>query len=208
MARTQEHKSKTTLILGAGASRGVSYASEMPSLSPLDSDFYELLQRLKPKQGSEEAEAVKFVLKTVQSGEDDLWSSMEKMFYTLHMRALLHEKLLPDESPAGSVDKLVKSFTRAIRSLLRAAHGERRCDHHMSLVSELEGHDAVVTFNYDLVAERAFKDIFGNPVRRIKFGPWLYGFGDQQAPGGAGLTEALQVARKPELGDGLGRLDY
>lgn len=42
------------LILGAGASRGVSYARDREVLSPLDRDFFDLLQRLDPKDSKDE----------------------------------------------------------------------------------------------------------------------------------------------------------
>jgi hypothetical protein len=37
---------RVTLVLGAGASRGVSYAHQGRIPSPLDGDFFDLLQRL------------------------------------------------------------------------------------------------------------------------------------------------------------------
>ena len=52
---------RVTLVLGAGASRGVSYAHQGRIPSPLDGDFFDLLQRLEPS-GRDEA-AVEFVLR-------------------------------------------------------------------------------------------------------------------------------------------------
>jgi hypothetical protein len=42
----------TMLVLGAGASRAVSYAHQGEMLSPLDSDFFDLLQRLAGRRKS------------------------------------------------------------------------------------------------------------------------------------------------------------
>ena len=39
-----------SIILGAGASRGVSYSRESDMPSPLDRDFFDLLQRLEPQK--------------------------------------------------------------------------------------------------------------------------------------------------------------
>ena len=44
-----------TLVLGAGASRAVSYASKRRILSPLDCDFFELLQKIDPASKDEPA---------------------------------------------------------------------------------------------------------------------------------------------------------
>ena len=49
------------VVLGAGASRSVSYAHEREQPSPLDSDFFDLLNRLEPR--TEDAGAVQFVRK-------------------------------------------------------------------------------------------------------------------------------------------------
>ena len=40
---------RTTLLLGAGASRAVSYAGKRSTRSPLDADFFELLQKVEMK---------------------------------------------------------------------------------------------------------------------------------------------------------------
>jgi hypothetical protein len=50
-----------TFVLGAGASRAVSYARTTDVPSPLDRDFFDLLQRLKAREKDEAA--VKWVLK-------------------------------------------------------------------------------------------------------------------------------------------------
>jgi hypothetical protein len=47
------------VVLGAGASRSVSYAHEREQPSPLDSDFFDLLNRLEPH--TEDIAAVQFV---------------------------------------------------------------------------------------------------------------------------------------------------
>lgn len=42
-----------TFVLGAGVSRAVSYPQKSDILSPLDRDFFDLLQRLDPKEKDE-----------------------------------------------------------------------------------------------------------------------------------------------------------
>ena len=161
---------RTTLLLGAGASRAVSYARKRRVRSPLDSDFFELLQKVEPTEKDEVAvaELVQWVL----AAEDPIWPSMERTFYTLHMRARMSEVLFPTEPLEGTVQRLLNCFTRAVDTLLRKAHGKESCDHHMKLLSKMRSPDAVITFNYDLVAERALRKLPSKPP----FGDWIYGF--------------------------------
>jgi CHASE2 domain-containing sensor protein len=46
-----KRRRRIALVLGAGASRAVSYAHLGQVPSPLDSDFFDLLQRLNPRKG-------------------------------------------------------------------------------------------------------------------------------------------------------------
>ncbi len=160
------------LLLGAGASRGVSYAQDRPILSPLDSDFFELLQRLHPSQ--KDAPAIRtLIAHALREPTEKFWDSMERMFYTLHLRAEIHQMLFAEPSEYGDPKKVVGYFARAIQALLRAAHGKATCFHHVDVFRGLRSTDAILTFNYDLVPERALRELHS----RTKFGEWLYGFG-------------------------------
>ena len=170
-----------SLILGAGASRAVHYGA--PSFpSPLDNDFFELLQRLKISYKSKTLEnkvkqAREFVIrKGLKLENGRLIYSMEELFYRLHQKALLHHQLFPQEVRSKNPDEeLREKFTTAIQGLLRAAHGAKTCRNHARLFRQLRGPHSILTFNYDLVAERAFRNIF---EREKEFGVWLYGLGD------------------------------
>ena len=81
-----------TSILSAGASRDVSYATGLtrsandpgPSMpSPLDSDFFDLLQRLEARTEPGEARdsMCRIIKNAVNYKGEPLWQSMEKMFY-------------------------------------------------------------------------------------------------------------------------------
>lgn len=162
---------RVTLILGAGASRAVSYARNRAILSPLDSDFFELLQKLEPKAKDEPA--VSELIQWVLAAGDSIWKSMERTFYTLHMRAQMFEVLFPAQRLEVNVSRLLNCFTRSINALLREAHGTESCDHHIQLLRKIRSSShAVVTFNYDLVTERALKKVALTP----SFGDWIYGF--------------------------------
>jgi|GEM_PF-5281616 len=123
---------RTSVILGAGASRGVSYANVTDIPSPLDGDFFDLLQRLEPHEKDEPA--VKAVREWAMSPKDiALRRSLERMFYTLHLRAYLGEKLIGGRREVSS-KQVITNFALAVQSLLRKAHGTRTCKHHKKLL--------------------------------------------------------------------------
>lgn len=144
-----------TLILGAGASRGVSYAHPGKFPSPLDGDFFDLLQRLKPHE--KDREAIEFVLEQVSALPQDFRRSMERSFYTLHLRSYL--KHILSNSDDREENHLLGCFAYATEALLRQSHGIETCEHHKAIVAKLSGNDAVISFNYDLVIERALRPL-------------------------------------------------
>jgi SIR2-like protein len=157
------------LILGAGASRAVSYASKRSIPSPLDADFFDLLQRIEPQET--DAQAVHSIINHVlERPSESLWNSMERMFYTLHMRASMSKTLFPKENE-DQEDRFLGDFTRATIALLRAAHGQSVCLNHSSVFLGIGSSDAIITFNYDLVCERALRQFW----KHVPFGLWLYG---------------------------------
>ena len=161
-----------TILLGAGASRSVNYdIRPRPMPSPLDSDFFQLLQRLEEKSASQSS--VDAVLNLWRQNVDDQpWDeSMERLFFRMHLRETLREKLLGSSN--NQVLALEENFATAIAALLRAAHKTHSCGYHTKILHPLHGSDAIITFNYDLVAERALKALHSS---KVSFGPWLYGF--------------------------------
>jgi len=180
-----------TIILGAGASRGVSYASGEtcsgsdlgPSMpSPLDGDFFDLLQRLEAlTQGSPINESMRRIVEKVEGWKGEpLWQSMEKMFYSLHVSAVLEYLLFPSATLPDLGRQLVEDFLVSIRALLNEAHGTRVCATHQLLLQALSQGDAVLTFNYDFVAERALAERFGGGnLASSPFGDWFYGLSER-----------------------------
>lgn len=179
----------TALILGAGASRSVSYADLGHYPSPLDSDFFDLLQRLNPR--TKDRAAVDLVLKQVRTLPFELSKSMERAFYTLHLRAYLAEKLKAKSKGALTDDEIVGAFARCVQALLRKAHKKRVCKNHIEILTNLTRRDVVLSFNYDLVAERALRHLVETSKPRSRFGPWVYGF--KEAPSSFDLPVVLKL---------------
>jgi len=96
---------------------------------------------------------------------------MERTFYTLHLREYLSRKLKGGST--SSEEAIVKNFARCVQELLRKSHKKEICGNHKNLFSKLHAQDAIVSFNYDLVIERALRKIAES--RNVNFGKWLYG---------------------------------
>ncbi len=190
---SQSPRIRVALVLGAGASRGVSYANAGSIQSPLDSDFFDLLQRLRPR--TKDKPAVDWALEQLRSLPHECWRSMERVFYTLHLQAFMDEILRGGENRPEAV---VSKFARCVQALLRKAHGRLKCDYHQKLLDQLHDTDTVLSFNYDLVPERAVRPIAEG--RGIAFGPWLYGLGSGSSKGDLPLLLKLHGSSNWRIG--------
>ncbi len=184
MARTlhRRRNETTALVLGAGASRGVSYRTSRPCASPLDCDFFQILgqqvdllgQWRKPYGLTHD---LRSTLNEVLACPD-LRESLERAFYTLHVSTVMRDLLFED----CPVQFFLRRFARSISFLLRKAHDKEVCQHHTRLFRRLNSSDAIITFNYDLVIERALGALHG---RNCEFGRWIYGGSSVAAPAGS-----------------------
>jgi SIR2-like protein len=165
----KEGHGSVTFVLGAGASRSVSYARNTDVPSPLDRDFFDLLQRLEPQEKDEAA--VGWVVEKMLTLPFEYRRSLERAFYTLHLRSYLRRKLTSAVEKTEE-EAVVSHFARALVALLRKAHGVRTCENHEYLLQGLGRNDAVITFNYDLVAERALRG--HAEVNEVPFVPGIY----------------------------------
>jgi hypothetical protein len=167
-AASKRRHDPVTFVLGAGASRAVSYARTRDVLSPLDRDFFDLLQRLEPQEKDEGA--VEWVLESMATFPFEYRRSLEKAFYTLHLRSYLRRKL--SGADTSEEEAVVSQFARAVVALLRKAHGTNTCDNHKYALQGLDSCDAVMSFNYDLVVERALR-VHAEAIR-VAFSPAIY----------------------------------
>jgi hypothetical protein len=173
------HNVKTAIVLGAGASRSVSYAASVGLPSPLDADFFELLKQLRDTNDfpNKDLSKINEVLKWRDSLPEDSRDSFERAFYTLQTSAYLLENFTSKSKTKPTDDQVVAAFATSIDALLRKAHGTRTCEYHKCLFAKLGGFDTIISFNYDLVAERALKDRAEQDD--LDFGPWLYCLGSR-----------------------------
>jgi hypothetical protein len=130
---------RIAIVLGAGASRDVSYAGRVDISSPLDADFFDLLQRVKAR--TEDRGAKEAVLNSVRRLPYECWRSFERAFYTLHLRALISAKLDDEPYDNSAVTAIVEKFTRCLEAVLREAHGTRECQNHNRLFAGLREAD-------------------------------------------------------------------
>jgi SIR2-like domain len=175
MPRSLSPDGIVTLVLGAGASRSVSYAASRDLPSPLDRDFFDLLQRRRPRHT--DRVAVDWVLDNMATLPADYRRSLERAFYTLQVRAHLRHKLAA--GPSDEEANLVGYFARAVVGVLREAHGKEICRHHLILLRDLQTRDAVISFNYDLVPERALR-LSAGP--KVTFSPKIYCLNPDETP--------------------------
>ena len=77
----------------------------------------------------------------------------------MQLKAYLSDKFEIDEDHE-TAERVVTDFALCVHALLRKAHGKTsKCDSHQAILTALEPTDTILTFNYDLVVERALKEI-------------------------------------------------
>jgi hypothetical protein len=170
--------------------------------SPLDRDFFDLLQQLATRiEESEAKESMRRIIDKVLNWRGQpLWRSMEEMFYNLHVSAVLEHKLYRADRPPDLARQLVNDFLRSIRRLLGEAHGARVCERHQFLLEHLNATDAVLTFKLRLCcrggARRAIRNgvICRHAFRRLVLRPEST---LQRRP--KRHTHTLQASRQPKL---------
>ena len=125
-AASKRRHDPATFVLGAGASRAVSYARTRDVLSPLDRDFFDLLQRLEPQEKDEEAVGL-------GAGKDGDSSVRISAFPREGILYAAFTKLFAEKAVRRRQEReeaIVSHFARAVVALLRKAHGTNTCDNH------------------------------------------------------------------------------
>lgn len=182
---------KTVLILGAGVTRAAASSRSTKRLPPLDRDFFQVAAGVSPKATSE-------VLRTLDEllGEyaESIRGSLETATTYLYLKAM--------DAPNGSTHHITfLNLLKLLNSVLAQSTNSIRIGPRSLLYrflhSELERVSqpqdlTIITFNYDLLIERALQEIAG------------HGHGDAFAFPGcyriAGLSRTTGINGEQEFG--------
>lgn len=189
--------SKSAFILGAGATRGCSFVSEMKRtghcLPPLDTDFFTQLQRVSSKTHA--ARITRLVKGLVDWFGPNYSLGMEQVFCHLEHAEKMLKHLGKD---AGADHKKVSNLRNDLVQSIAIILGEsltnvkgggkgsyelKECAWHDKIVSDLaERGDSFISFNYDCVLD--------DSLRRKGLGKWNahHGYCFKLGPRGNGLS--------------------
>ena len=149
----------TLVILGAGATRGAAFVSgDALVLPPLDFDFFRVLQMSRTGRTPEGRQLVEHV-RTVYGSA--LGVGLETVFNNLDAARVFHAAF---NIKKGRVLEEPSRLIDALRVVLPALLGETigdDCAFHAALAARLRVGDAVVSLNYDCVADRALSNHAG-----------------------------------------------
>ncbi|MGC1853342.1 MAG: hypothetical protein WA687_12970 [Solirubrobacterales bacterium] len=146
---------RSTVILGAGASRGASFAdSSRQVLPPLDADFFQQAQRLDEASYKEAGrEVIEFVRD--EYGTTEL-PTLETLFTQLQgYEQFLQQFYSRRGRKPGAYKKQLDHLLDLIPLLFRAAFDKQRCEWHDRIAYALRKGDAVISFNYDVLIDEA-----------------------------------------------------
>lgn len=155
---------RANVILGAGASRGASCFENLWASAPLDTDFFEQVERLRnTSDGKSLGKLVEFARK--EFGTD--LPRMELFFTQVESLSAFHDSLKIDRGPrVRQYEQVLAHFTsdlatvfRCLRSL--SGNADLRCDYHDCLAGSLRAGDTVLSFNYDSIIDESLKAMCG-----------------------------------------------
>jgi len=187
---------RAVVILGAGASRGEAWVNNKPGvLPPLDGDFFCQLQKLDSTH-----ESVNNVLEAAR----DLFGplpdvTLEEFFVQAEFLDRVRRNFQADSGDADTRwEGILQAFREALLVLLEEAgvgSGLKpvgRHKFHQALFRRLQPDDAIVSFNYDIVADQAL-----SRMGEVSWNPEV-GYGVKAT----GKIEKWRVADRTEAPDG------
>lgn len=155
---------RSTVILGAGASRGASFAdSTRQVLPPLDADFFEQAQRIDEAAfNGAGREVIDFV-------RDEYGTTQMPTLETLFTQAQGYEQFVrqfysrPGPKPVR-YKKQLGYLLALIPRVFEAAFADQQCAWHNRIAYALRNEDTVISFNYDVLIDEA--------LTRLSTGIW------------------------------------
>lgn len=154
----QGGRRKALVVLGAGATRGSSFASQSTAvLPPLDLDFFQQVSRLEPSDRTRRL--LRFVREEFGT---EVGLSMEEFFSQVDYTDRFHRELNIDPGPnVKRYEQALSDFMAVLPRLLHESIDGYSCSHHGELARALRASDCVLTFNYDCVMDRALQSNCG-----------------------------------------------
>lgn len=168
---------KTLVVLGAGASRGASFANGALLPPPVDRDFFQILQMSRTGR-TEDARALLEHVRDAYGPALDI--GMETVFSNLDAAKTFAQEVKIDPGPTVTwPKKMIGTFRRVLPELLGETIGSAKCEHHLALARQLTTIDNVVSLNYDCLIDRALCEAAGS-----RFAADRGGYGVEVASGG------------------------
>lgn len=151
---------RANIILGAGASRGASCFEDLWAQSPLDTDFFGQIDRLKAvPEGAILGELAEFARSEFGVSDNLL---MEAFFTQLESLNEFYSELKIDRGPrVRTYQSHLGKFPRYLAAVFRALGAigsDLNCSYHASLARSLRAGDTVLSFNYDCIMDCALRD--------------------------------------------------
>lgn len=159
---------KSLIVLGAGASRGASFVTDSTRpLPPLDLDFFQQITRMDSSAAG--SELLGFVR---DEYGHEVGLSMERFFSEADYTDRFHRVLNIDPGPVVKrYQKALQSFYFVLPKLLNSTTSTD-CKYHELIAKLLHAEDCVLSFNYDLVMDRALRRWAG-----VRWDPGKNGYG-------------------------------
>jgi hypothetical protein len=149
----------TVAVLGAGASRGASCVRKVGIAPPVDADFFVQAQRM-PSSELLKRDHELFAFIRAEFGPSDP-PTLEVFFTQIAAVDRFHHEF----NIKGRVSARFSAHLGTLRSLIprvfRVALGDCDCFWHERIVTALRTGDAVLSFNYDTLFDRALRSVGG-----------------------------------------------
>jgi hypothetical protein len=149
----------TVVVLGAGASRGSSCARTIGIAPPVDADFFEQAQRM-PSSELLKRDRDLFTFVKSEFGHSNL-PTLEVFFTQIAAVDRFHHEFNIQGRVSGKFSTQLATLRSLIPRVFKEALGGMDCRWHERVGSSLRASDAVLSFNYDTLIDRALRTVGG-----------------------------------------------
>jgi hypothetical protein len=150
----------TVLVLGAGASRGATCVKGSGVAPPLDADFFAQALRM-PASSLTKRDRDLFTFVRDEFGHRQS-PTLEVFFTQMSAVDRFHREFNIRGRPSGQFGRQLEALRSLIPRVLSEALGGGHCRWHRRIAAALRAGDAVMSFNYDTVMDRALRSEGGN----------------------------------------------